>query len=163
MIIDAVSPAAWRAAMGCFPSGVTVVTTWREGRPVGSTVNAFCSVSLNPPLLLVCLDLANPILPDVETSGIFGVNILPAEDGPAMARRFASAAEETRFEGLPHVWVDGGAPQLACAPTFIDCAVAAAYPGGDHRIVLGRGLRIDHPHDHPPLLYHRGGFPVSLA
>ncbi len=160
---EAVSAAEWRAAMGCFPSGVTVVTSWRGDRPVGSTVNAFCSVSLTPPLLLVCLDLANPILPDVEASGRFGVNILPASEGAALARRFAAAEEETRFEALAFLANEAGAPQLACAPTFIDCTVEAVHPGGDHRIVVGRGRRIDHAHEGAPLLYHRGGFPTALG
>ena len=55
--LRAPTPAEWRAAMGCFPSGVTIVTTWDGDEPVGSTINAFCSVSLTPPLLLICLDL----------------------------------------------------------------------------------------------------------
>ena len=70
---DGVTSAEWRAAMGCFPSGVTIITSWDAGEPVGSTINAFCSVSLDPPLLLICLDNANPLRGPVEASGVFGV------------------------------------------------------------------------------------------
>lgn len=73
------TPDEWRAAMGYFPSGVTIVTTWEQDAPVGATVSSFCSVSLEPPLLLVCLDRANPARGPIERSEVFGVNILNEE------------------------------------------------------------------------------------
>jgi flavin reductase (DIM6/NTAB) family NADH-FMN oxidoreductase RutF len=160
-VIEAPGPTAaeWRAAMGCFPSGVTIVTSWRDGAPVGSTVNAFCSVSLDPPLLLVCLAHANPICEPARRSGVFGVNILPHEGGADMAMRFAVTPEADRFSGLGYRSVEAGAPQLDLAPVFIDCALEAEYPAGDHVILVGRGLRTDHADAAPPLLYHRGAFP----
>src|ERR1700730_10691059 len=94
-----VSPADWKAAMGRFPSGVTVVTSWVDGAPFGSTVSAFCSVSLDPPLLLICLDVKNPVRRWFPDAGVFGVNIL-AEDGQGRARHFAFTPEENRFASL---------------------------------------------------------------
>ena len=155
---DGVTPAEWRAAMGCFPSGVTIVTTWDGTEPVGSTINAFCSVSLDPPLLLICLAHENPIRAGLERARIFGVNILP-EDGRAIAQRFAREPLADRFCEFPYRAVAGGAPQLEAAPVYIDCALEAIHPGGDHVIAVGRGVRIEHTSAAAPLLYHRGQFP----
>jgi 3-hydroxy-9,10-secoandrosta-1,3,5(10)-triene-9,17-dione monooxygenase reductase component len=152
------TPGEWRAAMGSFASGVTVVTTWDEGKPSGSTVSAFCSVSLDPPLLLVCLDQANPVRTPVEACGVFGVNILNAESRE-LALRFAVVSKAGRFEEAVYRTHPSGAPQLEAAAVFVDCMVEAIHPAGDHVIVVGRGVRIDHASSAAPLLYHRGGFP----
>jgi 3-hydroxy-9,10-secoandrosta-1,3,5(10)-triene-9,17-dione monooxygenase reductase component len=154
---EGVTPAEWRSAMGCFPSGVTIVTTWDGDEPVGSTINAFCSVSLEPPLLLICLAHQNPIREGLERSRMFGVNILP-EDGRPIAQRFAREPIADRFCEFPYRVAPGGAPQLEAAPVFIECALEAIYPGGDHLIAVGRGLRIEHASAAAPLLYHRGQF-----
>ena len=147
--------------MGYFPSGVTIVTTWRDATPIGSTASSFCSVSLTPPLLLVCLDLANPVLAPIERSGVFGVNILNAECRD-LALRFARNPEDDRFAAIAHRARAGGAPQLEAATVFIDCVLETAHAAGDHKIVVGRGAHIDHNYAAPPLLYHKGLFP-SLA
>jgi flavin reductase (DIM6/NTAB) family NADH-FMN oxidoreductase RutF len=157
-LMGGVTPLEWRQAMGCFPSGVTIVTTWDDGEPVGSTINAFCSVSLEPPLLLICLAHANPIRAAFERSGVFGVNILH-EDGRPIAQRFAREPLTDRFCEFAHRAADGGAPQLADAPVFIDCVVENIYPAGDHLIAVGRGVRVEHTSADLPLLYHKGGFP----
>jgi flavin reductase (DIM6/NTAB) family NADH-FMN oxidoreductase RutF len=156
---EAPTPAEWRAAMSYFPTGVTIVTSWRDGAPVGSTVNAFCSVSLDPPLLLVCLAHENPLCEPVRASGVFGINILPHEDGPGLAMRFARDPETERFRGLPYRSVGVGAPQLGAAPVFVDCRLEAEHLAGDHVIFIGRGVRADHASSAAPLLYHRSGFP----
>jgi 3-hydroxy-9,10-secoandrosta-1,3,5(10)-triene-9,17-dione monooxygenase reductase component len=155
---EAPTPAEWRAAMGFFPSGVTVVSTWDHAEPVGSTINAFCSVSLSPPLLLICVDLANPIREALERARIFGVNILDHE-GRHLARRFASAPLTGRFETLGYRAAPGGAPQLDLAPVFVDCVVEHIHTAGDHLIVVGRGVRIEHTATATPLLYHKGEYP----
>lgn len=147
----------WRAAMGGFASGVTVVTSWRDGAPVGSTISAFCSVSLKPPLLLICLDLSNPLCAPIAECGVFGVNIL-AQDGQDLAKRFAFAPEDERFEGQAFRVADGGAPQLDAASVFIDCLAHSITTAGDHLIVVGQGLRTDQRGARPPLLHHRGAF-----
>ncbi|MDB5446487.1 MAG: flavin reductase family protein [Phenylobacterium sp.] len=148
-------PAEWRAAMGSFPSGVTVVTSWVDGAPFGSTVSAFSSVSLEPPLLLVCLDLKNPMCRAIPVCGVFGVNIL-GEDGQDLARRFAFTPEAERFEDLAFRAEGGGAPQLDAAPVFIDCVVHEIITAGDHLVIVGQGVRTDHRSATPPLVYHTG-------
>jgi 3-hydroxy-9,10-secoandrosta-1,3,5(10)-triene-9,17-dione monooxygenase reductase component len=153
--------AEWRAAMGGFPSGVTVVTSWRNGAPIGSTISAFTSVSLKPPLLLICLDLSNPYCAPIAKCGVFGVNIL-AHDGQDLAKRFAFAPEDERFDGQAFRHVEGGAPRLDAASVFIDCAVHSISTAGDHLVVLGRGLRTDHRAPRAPLLHYRGAF-AALA
>lgn len=151
------TPTEWRAAMGYFPSGVTIVSSWDGETPVGSTISAFTSVSLTPPLLLVCVDLKNPIREPLERTGVFGVNILN-DDSRELALHFAYNTDADRFEKKPYHAVEGGAPQLDCAPVFIDCKVEHVITAGDHLVVVGRGVRIDHASAHPPLLYHKGGF-----
>ncbi|HSZ53696.1 MAG TPA: flavin reductase family protein [Caulobacteraceae bacterium] len=151
--------AEWRAAMGYFPTGVTVVTSWGGRAPLGSTINAFCSVSLDPPLLLICLDNANPLRGPVEACGVFGVNILPAEGGRELALHFARNPESDRFADLDWEACEGGAPQLKAAPIFVDCQVQAIHPAGDHVVVIGRGVRTHRAPHETPLLYHRGSFP----
>ncbi len=151
--------AEWRAAMSYFPTGVTVVTSWRDGAPVGATVNAFCSVSLEPPLLLICLAHDNPLCAPLRRSAVFGINILPHEDGASLAMRFARDPEAERFRGLAYGSVGSGAPQLALAPVFVDCRLEAEHPAGDHAIFIGRGVRADHASFAAPLLYHRSAFP----
>ena len=151
----------WRRAMGYFPTGVTIVTTWDGDEPVGSTVNAFCSVSLEPPLLLICLDLKNPIRAAFEQARIFGVNILP-EHGRPIAQRFACEPLEGRFREFAYRAAPGGAPQLVAAPVFVDCAVEDIHPAGDHLVAIGRGVRVEHAPDTSPLLYHGGQYPKFI-
>ncbi|HEY1751678.1 MAG TPA: flavin reductase family protein [Caulobacteraceae bacterium] len=157
-IVEQLTPGEWRQAMGYFPSGVTIVTTWDGEEPVGSTINAFCSVSLEPPLLLICLDLKNPIRAAFERSRVFGVNILH-EDGGHIAQRFAREPLGGRFTEFAYSAAAGGAPRLDAAPVFIDCAVEDIHAAGDHLIAVGRGLRIAHTAGVTPLLYHRGRYP----
>jgi flavin reductase (DIM6/NTAB) family NADH-FMN oxidoreductase RutF len=147
--------------MGYFPSGVTIVTTWDGETPVGSTINAFCSVSLDPPLLLICVDLKNPIRRPVEAARLFGVNILHDEGRP-LAHRFARDPLTDRFCEYAYRFEPGAAPQLEVAPVFIDCAVENIHAAGDHLIVVGRGLRVEHTSAAEPLLYHKGQF-LKLA
>jgi len=148
--------AALRAAMGHFATGVTVVTV--AGRELtGSTVNAITSVSLDPPLLLVCLRDDSRTLACLLETGRFGVNVLHEDQG-ALAQRFAKRG--TGFEEVG--FSDGantGAPLLHGALATLECAVHDVADGGDHRIVVGRVLAVDHPEDHaPPLIFYRGAF-----
>jgi flavin reductase (DIM6/NTAB) family NADH-FMN oxidoreductase RutF len=150
-----VGPGEWKAAMGRFPSGVTVVTSWVDGQPFGSTISAFCSVSLDPPLLLICLALDNPMCRAIPDCGVFGVNIL-AEDGQELARHFAFSPERTRFQSLAWRTEPAGAPQLEDAPVFIDCRVHQIVTAGDHLVVVGEGMRTEHRSARPSLVYHKG-------
>ena len=129
---------SFRQVMGRFPTGVTVVTARDgEGAPVGLTVNAFTSVSLDPPLVLVCIDHASGSHDRLLSAGSFAVNILSAAQG-AVARRFASKPSMGRFEGIAWQPGPGGAPVLEGVSAWLECTREVAHQAGDHTILLGR-------------------------
>lgn len=143
--------------MGSFPSGVTVVTSWADDQPIGTTVNAFCSVSLTPPMLLICLDVTNFARELIARRGAFAVNILDDSSG-ALALKFAGYPELERFRDQGYSAEPGGCPQLDAASVFIDCELAESHLAGDHWIMVGRGVRVAHASAQPPLIYHKGAF-----
>ncbi len=129
----------FRQVMGRFATGVTVVTTKSQEKLAGLTVNAFCSVSLNPPLVLVCVDLMSATLPVIRESGVFAVNIL-TDKQEHLSRCFATPSWE-RFECFCHAdyhVAATGAPIIDDTLAFIDARVVAEYPGGDHVIFIGQ-------------------------
>ncbi|SMF36492.1 NADH-FMN oxidoreductase RutF, flavin reductase (DIM6/NTAB) family [Tistlia consotensis] len=133
----AIEPQALRAALGNFVTGVTVVTLVDpEGRPRGLTVNSFTSVSLDPPLILVCIANSSSSLPLLETCGGFGVNVL-SEDQRGVCDVFAKRSAD-RFAGL--AWTAGAtaAPRIDGSLVSLDCSVHARVPAGDHLILIGR-------------------------
>lgn len=129
----------FRQIMGRFTTGVTVVTTCNQGILGGITVNAFSSVSLNPPLILICVDLASNTLPLLRESKIFVVNILTKKQ-EHLSRGFATYSQERieHFCYAPYHTVATGAPVLDDVLAFIDARIVAEYPGGDHAIFLGQ-------------------------
>lgn len=135
----AVEKSFFRQIMGNFATGVTVVTTRSQGVLAGITVNAFCSVSLNPPLVLVCIDYSSNTLPLLRESKIFAVNMLTAEQ-ESLSRCFSSISDE-RTENFCHAQyhtVVTGAPVIDGSLAFVDARVVAEYPGGDHTIFIGQ-------------------------
>jgi flavin reductase (DIM6/NTAB) family NADH-FMN oxidoreductase RutF len=117
-------------------TGITVITTVdANGHPHGMTVNSFSSVSLDPPLILVCIDLRNAILGHFLTTACFAVNIL-AEHQEDISRRFSSAAEK-RFHGME--WTPGvlGVPLLPGVLAHMECAVTKTFEVGDHAVLVG--------------------------
>ena len=129
----------FRQVMGQFATGVTVVTTRSHEGLAGLTVNSFTSVSLDPPLVLICIDVNSMVLPFIRESGIFAVNILTNEQ-EALSRCFATSSEE-RYEHFCHAsyhLAATGSPILDEALAFIDSRVVAEYPGGDHVIFVGQ-------------------------
>ena len=135
----AIEKGFFRQVAGQFATGVTVVTTCSQGKPAGITVNAFCSVSLEPPLVLVCIDLISLTLPVIRESGSFAVNILTNEQ-EEFSRCFAGSTEE-RYEHFCHASFHiaaTGAPIIDDVLAFIDARVVAEYPAGDHVIFLGQ-------------------------
>jgi flavin reductase (DIM6/NTAB) family NADH-FMN oxidoreductase RutF len=152
-----IDPSAFRAVLGRYATGVTIVTTrGADRRPSGLTVNSFTSVSLDPPLVLFCLDRAAGSEPAFAAADCFAVNILAAGQA-AVSARFADP-EATRFvhEGTT-VW-ETGAPILTQALAALDCRVHARYDGGDHVILVGRVMRAEILHDDRPLVYWRGEY-----
>ena len=129
----------FRQVMGHFATGVTVVTTRSEKGLSGLTVSSFCSVSLDPPLVLICVDLNSYTLPYIRESGIFAVSIL-TDQQEHLSRCFATSSDE-RYEHFCHASYHvaaTGSPIIDGALAFIDTRVVAEYPGGDHVIFLGQ-------------------------
>lgn len=129
----------FKHVVGQFATGVTVVTTSHQGKVAGITVNTFCSVSLEPQLILVCIDLKSHTLPLIRESGSFAINILSSEQED-LSRCFAGTSKE-RYEyfcNAPYRAAATGAPILDGSLAFIDARVVAEYPGGDHVIFLGQ-------------------------
>lgn len=124
-------------------------------RPVGMTVNSVASVSLEPPLLLVCLDHAADAHDALVAAPRFALNVLVRAQEP-VARRFAETRPD-RFEGVPWRQSENGVPFLDGALACIECERYALHPGGDHSIVLGR-VTGGSGNGGVPLLYYRGGY-----
>ena len=129
----------FRQVMGRFATGVTVVTTRSDKGLSGLTVNSFCSVSLEPPLVLICVDLTSNTLSYIRESGVFAVNIL-TDRQEDFSRCFATSSEE-RYAYFCHASFHEaatGSPILDGALAFLDTRVVGEYPGGDHVIFLGQ-------------------------
>ena len=154
-------PKMLRRALGCFPTGVAVVTTvGTDGAPIGLTISSFNSVSMDPPLILWSLTRQAGSLEAFKSHGAFAVNVLSAEQEP-LCRHFAGA-EGDRFADL--AWRPGikGIPVLEGAVAVFECRNWALYPGGDHEIFLGEVIRYDH-WDTVPLVFGKGRLsPLAL-
>jgi len=152
-----VDATVFRHALGRFPSGVTVVTVrGDDGRDYGMTVSAFASVSLDPPLVLVCIGDDATIAGAVATAGHFAVSVL-AEDQEAAARRFADS-EADRFAGTAVSRGVTGMALIDGAVARLECVIVARHRGGDHTIVVGEVLAAAAVEDGRPLVYQRGDY-----
>jgi flavin reductase (DIM6/NTAB) family NADH-FMN oxidoreductase RutF len=151
-----VRPDHFRAVMGRFPTGVTVVTARGPEGPVGMTANAVCSLSLDPLLVLVCFDNEARTLPVVREAGRFGVNVLRS-DQEALARLFASKApEREKFAGVAHT-VHDGIPVIEGVLAWVGCRLERLIPGGDHTIGIG-AVEAAEAGQGEPLLWFRGSY-----
>lgn len=150
-------PRTLRDAMGCFATGVTIVTALdATGKPAGLTANSFTSVSLDPPLLLVCVANTAGTAPILRDASHFGVNVLQIGQQPA-SNRFATKGEE-RFANLP--WAPGqtGVPLLGSSLVSFECQRESLHEAGDHFILVGRVVRAQFEPHRDPLLYFRGRY-----
>lgn len=146
----------FKRAAGAFPTGVAVVTAVAaDGTRIGLTVNSFASVSLDPPLVLICVHRRAPSLAVIEEGRRFGISVL-AKSQRTLALRFARPAED-KFAGLP--WRVGvlGVPLLDGAVAHVECVLAQLLDGGDHKIVLGQVQRA-RAFTGEPLVFHRSAF-----
>jgi flavin reductase (DIM6/NTAB) family NADH-FMN oxidoreductase RutF len=154
MSVDA---SEFRRILGHWASGVAVVTTRSEaGEPRGLTANAVASVSLEPPLVLVCIDRGADSHGSIRAAGRFAINVLP-QTGERIARRFAGDETGSKFEGIAWHEEVTGAPVLDEALAWVDCTVRDAFDGGDHTIFVGHVAAGD-AREGEPLVYYRGGF-----
>ena len=151
-----VSEADFRNALSRFPSGVTVVTTKdAAGNLHGITVSAFCSVSLAPPLVLICIEKVTASHASFVESGVFVVNVL-SESQRNLSERFAAPAED-KFSDIEFHPGIAGVPVLNHALANVECRLKHAYDGGDHTIFVGdiESVTLDEGH---PLVYFNHGY-----
>ena len=153
------APAAHRLreALGCFVTGVTVITT-RDGggEPQGLTANSFSSVSLDPPLVLFSLARTADCFAVFESANAFAVNVLGA-DQEALSGRFATK-DADKWSGAAWRPGPGGCPLLDGAIATFECRVAARHEGGDHVIYVGEVIAFTHDRDGDPLAFFRGRY-----
>jgi flavin reductase (DIM6/NTAB) family NADH-FMN oxidoreductase RutF len=150
-------PRTLRDALGCFATGVTVVTCLTDdGTPAGLTVNSFTSVSLDPPLLLVCLHKKAASAPALTSAEFFAINVLQAQQQPASIR--FSTREEDRFGGTSWACGEAGAPILEDSLSVFECKRYAVYDGGDHDILVGEVVKASFDAAVDPLLFFRGRY-----
>ena len=156
-----VSPDQFRAALGAYPTGVTVVTAIGESGPSGATANAVTSLSLDPPMMLACLDRGSRTLTSVRAQGRFGVNALSAGQ-QELARRFAGKdAEAEKWQMVE--WAESDElPRLAGSLMWVACELRDLIDGGDHLILTGNVLAAE-SREGLPLIFHRGDYRDLLA
>ena len=151
-----INPDDFRRVLGHFATGVTIVTTAdADQRPTGLTASAFSSVSLEPPLVLICVDHKSQSYPALRESGRFAINILHHEHEP-ISRRFASTRLD-KFDGVPFRPGVLGVPLIEGALAHLECRTVSAHVEGDHTIFVGR-VESAQAGEGEPLLYFRGRY-----
>ncbi len=149
----------FRRACGLWATGVSIVTSVDgQGKPFGLTMNAVTSLSLDPPMFLVCVDKGSDTLKAILDSGVFCLNVL-AQGQQALSDRFAKKGDD-KFSGVAHAAGSTGAPVLAGTLLAVECTVKAVLPGGDHEIFCGavEQVRANHAESAEPLLYYGGQY-----
>lgn len=153
----AFDPSEFRRILGHWITGVAVVATRKpDGEPCGLTANAVTSLSLDPPLVLVCVDQTADSHDCIRDAGVFTINVLD-NGSERLARRFAAWDVPDKFTGVAYHLAPSGAPVIEDALAWVDCIVQHAYPGGDHTIFIGEVTAGD-AREGKPLLYYRGGY-----
>ena len=150
----------FRNVLSRFATGIAVVTTTdQDGNPIGTTINSFSSVSLDPPLVLWSMGLAAYSLPAFRRAGAFAINFLPS-DKQHLSQKFATPSA-SKFSGVDYQLDALGLPLLDGMLAYISCTTWRRYPGGDHEIFIGRvrALKIG---DGDPLVLYRGGLSSLL-
>lgn len=154
-VVRVVDQDVFRDVIGRFASGVTVITTRTGGADHGTTASAVSSLSMDPPMLLVCLNRSSSTQAAILESGVFGVNIL-AEDQGDLAYRFARKGAD-KFDGVPVERGETGVPLLHDALAHIECEIKETVTGGTHTVFLAE-VKQAAGRDGPPLTYFRGAF-----
>ena len=154
----------FRSALGSFATGITVITTRGEDHLFGMTANAFSSVSLDPPLVLVCVITGTTGAEAIEGNGIFAVNVLGSNQEP-VSRYFASKDRPRgldAFSEIPHTTAATGSPILEGAAGFLDCRLHGTHEAGDHVIFIGEVLALGFDPEVDPILFHSGRYRVAV-
>jgi flavin reductase (DIM6/NTAB) family NADH-FMN oxidoreductase RutF len=156
------TPTTFRQAAGAFPTGVTIVAAMSDHRARGMTANSFTTVSLEPPLVLVCMRHGSDMLTTIEASGGFAISVLAADQAD-LAMHFASAqrgSDPAQFGSWARTPIGGG-PIVPDAVAWFDCTVHSSYDAGDHIVVFGHVHALGH-RDGSPLLFNRGSYAVPV-
>jgi 3-hydroxy-9,10-secoandrosta-1,3,5(10)-triene-9,17-dione monooxygenase reductase component len=154
---------AFRRLMSRWATGVSVVSASDGSTDAGLTVNAFLSVSLTPPTVLVSLSSDVDTLPVIERSGHFAVSLLAADQRP-ISERFARVdPSSVKFQGVPHHRAPHGSPILDGTIGALECEVVARTPVRDHYLVIGEVHFHEIGREAPPLLFFRSGYAVAEA
>ena len=155
--LASVSPALLREVAGTFATGVTVVTTRTPSGLFGCTANAVTSLSLDPPLMLVCLDRSTKTHPRLLEARAFAINIIRAAPGAEELCLLFAGKSEDKFAHVE--WREGitGSPLLAASLSHLECELDDTYEGGDHTIFIGRVVAAERG-DGDPIVFYRGRF-----
>lgn len=154
---DGVDPAAFRNVLGHFCTGVTIITGLDgSGAPSGLACQSFTSLSLDPPLVLICPGRNSTSWPRIEQTGRFTVNVL-AEDQEDVSVAFGSRTGP-KFDAVPWHVTDCGAVVLNNVLAWVHCDIDVAHDGGDHQIVVGSARQMKILRNHGPLLFFRGSY-----
>ncbi len=152
-----VKPSYFRDTLSYFASGVCVVTAVADnGAPVGITISAFTSLSLDPPLVLFCLGNKTKNLEAFTSGSAFAVNIL-AEEQAETSETFAGQNDD-KFASVPFAGSESGCPLLLGCLASLECSPFATHDGGDHVIVVGKVDRVQKTAEGRPLLRYRGNY-----
>ncbi len=157
---ETIEPQLFRQLLGCFPTGVAIITTRAsDGRPVGLTCNSFSSVSLKPPLVLFSLRRASSLLATFVAADTFAINIL-SQSQDALSGRFASSKIADKFEGV--AWRPGpqGTPLIDDCLACFECRVHARHAAGDHDIFIGEVRTMATGSADPALVFYKGAYMV---
>lgn len=146
----------FRNCLGTFATGVTVATTLDGEKPCGVTINSFSSLSLKPPLVLFCLAKDAYYYQAFTKAKYFGVNIL-SESQQFISESFARSAGQP-WDEVTFTSAKNGSPYFSGAHGFMECELHAVHDGGDHSIIVGKVLHVEHDETCYPLLYYRGGY-----
>ncbi|CAN7165524.1 flavin reductase [Variovorax sp. LjRoot84] len=155
---DAIEPTLFRQLLGCFPTGVAIITTRAaDGRPAGLTCNSFSSVSLEPPLVLFSLRKASSLLGAFAEADAFAINIL-SERQDALSSRFASSKIADKFEGV--AWRSGplGMPIIEDCLASFECSVHARHEAGDHDVFIGEVKHMSGGPADQALVFYKGAY-----
>jgi flavin reductase (DIM6/NTAB) family NADH-FMN oxidoreductase RutF len=151
----AIAAEAYRAVLGHLPTGVTVLTAFGAAGPTGMAANSVTSLSLDPPLVLVCPARSSATWPDIRRAGRFCVNVLGSRH-EAICRQFAAKGAD-RFKGVS--WRErAGGPGIRDAVAWIDVELCEEYDGGDHTIAVARVLSLEAAEGRQPLVFFRGQY-----
>ena len=155
----AVDPQEFRSVMGSFATGVTVITAAAGDELQGMTANAVASLSLDPLLMLICIDRTSHTHRVLQAGGAFAVNVLGAHQED-VSRLFAKKAEPERgsLRGQPFRLGKAGAPVLEDALAYVECRIVETHSGGDHTIFIGEVVDVGVAEDVEPLLFYRAQY-----